>query len=52
MFELKLEKSWYDAMHRRSSVRAYTGAPDTEQLSRLGVLCRKLSWQGITVRMF
>ena len=52
MFELKLEKSWYDAMHRRSSVRAYTGAPDKEQLSRLGVLCRKLSWQGITVRMF
>ena len=52
MFELKLEKSWYDAMHRRSSVRAHTGAPDQEQLSRLGVLCRKLSWQGITVRMF
>ena len=52
MFELKLEKSWYDAMLKRSSVRTYTGAPDKEQLDRLGVLCRKLSWQGITVRMF
>ncbi|MDO5300664.1 MAG: nitroreductase family protein [Clostridia bacterium] len=52
MFELKLEKSWYDALYRRSSVRKYTGAPDKEQLDRLGVLCRKLSWQGITVRMF
>ena len=52
MFELKLEKSWYDAMLRRSSVRKYTGAPDKEQLDRLGVLCRKLSWQGVTVRMF
>ena len=52
MFELKLEKSWYDAMLKRSSVRKYTGAPDKEQLDRLGVLCRKLSWQGITVRMF
>ncbi len=52
MFELKLEKSWYDALHQRSSVRTYTAAPDKEQLDRLGVLCRKLSWQGITVRMF
>lgn len=52
MFELKLEKSWYDAMHQRSSVRAYTGAPDEQQLAQLGVLCRKLSWQGISVRMF
>ena len=52
MFELKLEKNWYDALHQRSSVRKYTGAPDKEQLDRLGVLCRKLSWQGITVRMF
>lgn len=52
MFELKLEKSWYDAMKMRSSVRTYTGAPDKEQLDRLGVLCRKLSWQGVTVRMF
>ena len=52
MFELKLEKSWYDAMLKRSSVRKYTGSPDKEQLDRLGVLCRKLSWQGITVRMF
>lgn len=52
MFELKLEKSWYDAISKRSSVRKYTGAPDKQQLDRLGVLCRKLSWQGITVRMF
>jgi len=52
MFELKLEKSWYDAMYARSSVRKYTGAPDQEQIARLGLLCKKLSWQGITVRMF
>lgn len=52
MFELKLEKNWHDAIFARSSVRSYTGAPDKEQLDRLGVLCRKLSWQGITVRMF
>ena len=52
MFELKLEKNWHDAIFARSSVRTYTGAPDKEQLDRLGVLCRKLSWQGITVRMF
>lgn len=52
MFELKLEKSWYDAMYARSSVRKYTGAPDKEQINRLGVLCKKLSWQGVTVRMF
>ena len=52
MFELKLEKNWHDAIYARSSVRTYTGAPDKEQLDRLGVLCRKLSWQGITVRMF
>lgn len=52
MFELKLEKSWYDAIHKRSSVRRYDGAPDKAQLDRLGVLCRKLSWQGVTVRMF
>ena len=52
MFELKLEKSWYDAMYMRSSVRKYSGAPDKAQLDRLGALCRKLSWQGITVRMF
>ena len=52
MFELKLEKSWGDALYARSSVRKFTGAPDTEQLDRLGVLCRKLSWQGVTIRMF
>ncbi len=52
MFELKLEKSWYDAMYARSSVRTFTGAPDKEQLDRLGALCRKVSWQGVTIRMF
>ena len=52
MFELKLEKSWCDAVYARSSVRKYDGAPDKEQLDRLGVLCRKLSWQGVTIRMF
>lgn len=52
MFELKLEKSWYDAMYARSSVRKYTGAPDEEQIKRLGALCRRVSWQGVTVRMF
>lgn len=52
MFELKLEKSWYDAMYARSSVRVYTGAPDKAQLDRLGALCRKVSWQGVTIRMF
>ena len=52
MFELKLEKSWSDALYARSSVRKFTGAPDKEQLDRLGVLCRKLSWQGVTIRMF
>ena len=52
MFELKLEKSWYDAIYARSSVRRYAGAPDKEQLARLGALCRKLSWQGVTIRMF
>lgn len=52
MFELNLQKSWVDAMGQRSSVRKFTAAPDKEQLDKLGVLCRKLSWQGITVRMF
>lgn len=52
MFELNLEKSWTEAVYKRSSVRRFTGAPDKEQLDRLGVLCRKLSWQGIVVRMF
>ena len=52
MFELKLEKSWMVAMAKRSSVRKFAGAPDKAQLDKLGVLCRKLSWQGITVRMF
>ena len=52
MFELNIEKGWCDALYARSSVRKYTGAPDKAQLDRLGVLCRKLSWQGVTVRMF
>ena len=43
MFELKLEKSWYDAIFKRSSVRRFTGAPDKAQLDRLGDLCRKVS---------
>lgn len=52
MFELNIEKSWCDAVYKRSSVRKFTGAPDKAQLDQLGVLCRKLSWQGITIRMF
>ena len=52
MFELKLEKSWCDAVYARSSVRKYTAAPDKEQIDRHGALSKKLSWQGITVRMF
>lgn len=52
MFELNLHKSWADALYKRSSVRKFTGDPDKEQLDQLGVLCRKLSWQGVTVRMF
>ena len=52
MFELNLSKAWPDAILKRSSVRRYTGAPTKEQLDELGKLCRKISWQGITVRMF
>lgn len=52
MFELNIEKSWCDAVYARSSVRKFTGAPDKAQLDQLGVLCRKLSWQGVTIRMF
>ena len=52
MFEVNIEKNWCDAVYARSSVRKYTGAPDKEQLDQLGVLCRKLSWQGIKIRMF
>lgn len=52
MFEINIEKSWCDAVYARSSVRRFTGAPDKEQLDQLGVLCRKLSWQGIRIRMF
>ena len=52
MFEINISPEWQDAIHKRSSVRKYTGNPTDEQLSRLGVLCKKLTWQGITVRMF
>ena len=36
MFELGIQKNWIDALYARSSVRQYTGAPDKEQLDRLG----------------
>ena len=52
MFELNIQKSWIDALNKRSSVRQYTGAPDKEQLDKLGETCRKLSWQGVKIRMF
>ena len=52
MFEINISPEWQDAIHKRSSVRKYTGAPTDEQLSQLGVMCKKLTWQGITVRMF
>ena len=52
MFELGIQKNWIDALYARSSVRQYTGAPDKEQLDRLGEPCRKLSWQGVKIRMF
>ena len=52
MFELGIQKNWIDALCARSSVRQYTGAPDKEQLDRLGETCRKLSWQGVKIRMF
>ena len=52
MFELGIQKNWIDALYTRSSVRQYTGAPDKEQLDRLGETCRKLSWQGVKIRMF
>ena len=35
MFELNIQKSWIDALNKRSSVRQYTGAPDKEQLDKL-----------------
>ena len=52
MFEINIEKNWCDAVYARSSVRKFTGAPDKAQLDQLGELCRKLSWQGIKIRMF
>ena len=52
MFEINIEKNWCDAVYARSPVRKFTGAPDKAQLDLLGELCRKLSWQGIKIRMF
>ena len=52
MLELNLSKQWADAILQRSSVRHYTAAPDDAQLARLGQLARKLSWQGVTLRLF
>ena len=52
MLELNISKEWADAVYRRSAVRQYTGAPDEAQLARLGQLARKLSWQGVTIRLF
>ncbi|MEI3406941.1 MAG: nitroreductase family protein [Christensenellales bacterium] len=52
MFELNIQKSWIDALNKRSYLRQYTGAPDKEQLDKLGETCRKLSWQGVKIRMF
>ena len=52
MLEINLEKSWHDAIYHRSSVRTYTAPPTEEQLQRLGVLRRKLCWQGVTIRLF
>ncbi len=52
MFDVNISKDWIDAIQHRCSVRRYTGAPDKAQLDQLGVLCRKLSWQGVTIRMF
>ena len=52
MFEIKVEKSWYDAIYARASVRTFTGEPTEEQLLRLGDLCRKFSWQGVRMRLF
>ena len=40
MFELGIQKNWIDALYARSSVRQYTGAPDKEQLDRLGETCQ------------
>ena len=51
MFELGIQKNWIDALYARSSVRQYTGAPDKEQLDRLGETCRKLSWWLLPNRM-
>ena len=52
MFELNIQKNWIDALYARSSVRQYTSAPDKAQLDKLGETCRKLSWQGVKIRMF
>ena len=52
MLEMSLKREWHDAVRRRSSVRSYTAAPTEEQLARLGDLRRKLSWQGVAIRLF
>ncbi len=52
MFETKLESRWADAVRARCSVRRYTAAPTEEQIDRLGVLARQLSWQGIRISLF
>lgn len=52
MFEIKMDKAWCDAIYHRSAVRRYTGDPTDEQLLALGELCRRLSWQGIRMRLF
>lgn len=52
MFEIKVEKTWHDAIFARASVRSFTGAPSEEQLLLLGDQCRKFSWQGVRMRLF
>lgn len=52
MFEIKLEKKWCTAIYERAAVRSFTGEPTDEQLKKLGDLCRKLSWQGVRLRLF
>ena len=52
MFELNLSPAWADAVFKRSSVRRFLEAPQKSELEVLGQLCKKLSWQGISVRLF
>ena len=39
MFEIKVEKSWYDAIYARASVRTFTGEPTEEQLAKMAHDC-------------